>query len=240
MKKHKNQKMLAQFFFGTSLVLLTITACSSLSSNPPLRAKELAPDNLPPIIGQAAKVVKTPTGSIYAFSYQENGQHMTCQAPVTLDAQQQPIPQKRWAMRCSHPSAQATPQQVITRELSFSSDELFDWDKSKLSEMKPVGRQHVEQFAKLLRNEYSELPKLVVTGYTDRIGPPQAYENLALNRAEAVAEILKRSGIRQELITVQSKGSAESVVNCPAINATPQLIRCLQPNRRIKVQVIGN
>lgn len=165
---------------------------------------------------------------------------MTCQALITLNAQQQAIPQKRWAMRCSRPSVQATPRQVITRELSFSSDALFDLDKSKLSEMKPQGRQRVEQFAKLLRNEYSEPPKLVVTGYTDHIGPPQAQEKLALNRAEAVAEILKQSGIRQELITVQSKGSAEPVVNCPVISATPELIRCLQPNRRIKVQVIGN
>ncbi|WP_157832271.1 OmpA family protein [Pseudomonas sp. 09C 129] len=241
MKRQETPTMFAQLFFGISLMTLTVTACSSLSGNSPIRAKELAPDNLPPIVGQAAKVVKTPTSSIYAFSYHENGRHMTCQAPVTLDAQQQPIPQKRWVMRCSHPSAQATPQQVITRELSFSSDALFDLDKSKLNEMKPQGRQRVEQLAKSLRNEYSEQPKLIVTGYTDRIGSPQAQEKLALNLAKAVAEILRQSGIRQELITVQSKGSTESVVNCPGINTTtPELIRCLQPNRRIKVQVIGN
>jgi outer membrane protein OmpA-like peptidoglycan-associated protein len=231
--------MFAQLLFGI-LVIFTITACSNLSSNPPIRAKELAPDNRPPIAGQPAKVVKTPTGSIYALSYHENGQYMTCQAPITLDTQQQPIPQKHWAMQCSHPSVQTTPQQVTTRELSFSYDALFDLDKSKLSEMKPQGRQRVEQFAKLLRNEYSEPPKLVVTGYIDRIEPPHAQEKLALNRAEAVAEILKQSGIRQELITVQSNSSAESVANCPATNATPELIRCLQPYRRIKVQVIGN
>ncbi|MCP1446040.1 outer membrane protein OmpA-like peptidoglycan-associated protein [Pseudomonas sp. GGS8] len=42
------------------------------------------------------------------------------------------------------------------------------------------------------------------------------------------------------MIKVQGKGSTESVVDCPGDNITPELIHCLQPNRRVNVQVIGN
>ncbi|MFQ6557622.1 hypothetical protein Q7F05_16905 [Pseudomonas sp. Lb2C1-1] len=231
--------MIVQRLFGTA-VIFTLSACSSLSTDFSTQPEKLTPDHRAPVTGQAAKVINTPAGSIHAFSYQEDGKHITCQAPVNLDAQQQPMPQKNWTMRCTHPSIQAAPKQVVTRELSFSADTLFDLNKSKPNELSPLGRQHLEQFVESLRNEYSKPPQLVVTGNASPIGSPQDQEESTLNHAEIVAEFLKQSGISQNLITLKNTGNAETAVNCPAPDTPSKPSRCRHPNRQIKVQVIGN
>ncbi|MBK5416199.1 OmpA family protein [Pseudomonas sp. TH31] len=223
-----------------TLLVLALVACSNTEGLSGATKQPVVVDEKAPVAGEPAKVVTIPKGNVYAFSFDENGQHVTCQAPVTLDANQKIVQQKKWDMNCTQPSLQQIKQLTPARELNLSSDALFDFDKSGVQDIKALGRKSVEQLGKLLRNEYSQQPHLVLTGYTDRIGAPEANQVLALARAQSVAEILQRSGIARDHITVLGKGSANPRVDCPGVNATPELIRCLQPNRRVSIQVIGN
>lgn len=222
------------------LLVLTLSACTVERRQPDPSADTISVNEKANLAGEPAKVVSTTKGPVYAFSFDDKGQQTTCQGPVKLDENQNIVPQDQWSMQCSQPSIQELSPPAAKRELQLSSDALFDFGKSSLQDMKPKGRQHVQQFVKLLRNEYKHQPQLVLTGYTDRIGPPEANQKLALERAESVAQILERSGVSREMMTVLGKGSANPLVNCPGLTVTPELIRCLQPNRRVTVEVIGD
>jgi len=240
MKNYGVLKMQYQLIFLLSLFVLALTACTMKGSQPDTATQSITVDEKASLVGEPAKVVSTAKGLVYAFSFDDKGKRFTCQTPVKLDSNQKIIPQGQWVMHCAQPSIQLVKQLPPKRELNLSSDALFDFGKSDVQDMKAQGRQSVEQLAKLLRNEYSQHPQLVLTGYTDRIGPPEANQALALARAESVAEILRRSGINRDSITALSKGSANPLIDCPGVNVTPELIRCLQPNRRVTIDVIGN
>jgi OOP family OmpA-OmpF porin len=89
------------------------------------------------------------------------------------------------------------------------------------------------------------LEVIIGVGYTDRIGP-DAY-NLALSqrRAQAVKDYLVSKGIEPNRIYTEGKGKANPVKQCPDPSAKgevrnrTQLIQCLQPNRRVEVEVVG-
>lgn len=228
--------LFAQCMCNGLLTILALSGCSDLSTQSPTRTQAPSADNHPPVLGQMAKVIDTPAGPILAFSYDESGQRITCRLPVNLDAQRQPITQKNWIMQCAHPTVQATSQPLTTRELSFPAQTLFDAPGA--SEITPLGRRHLEQFAQSLNTAYHEPPQLVVTGYADPVGSAQERETLALHRALAIAARLEKTGVRPDLITVHSQDSAESLAECLTTRAAP--IDCEQFNRRIKIKVIGN
>ncbi|WP_165861596.1 OmpA family protein [Pseudomonas sp. GL93] len=194
----------------------------------------------PPLAGAPAKVVTTAKGDVYAFSFEEQGRRITCQTPVELDENKKIVTQNHWSLHCTQPSSQQLNQPIPKRELNIPADTLFDFGKSAVQDMKATGRQSVEQLARLVSKEYSQPPRWILTGYTDRIGLAADNVTLGLARAQSVAQVLQHTGIPQDSITVQGKGSDSPVVDCPGTALTPELIRCLQPNRRVAIEVIGN
>lgn len=240
MKAYGALKMQFTIIFFMSLFVLALTACAVKSGQPGATTHSITVAEKATLAGEPAKIVRTNKSLVYAFSFDDDGQRTTCQTPVILDENKKIIQNKQWNMHCSRPSLQELKPPVSKRELNLSSDALFDFGKSSEQDMKAEGRQNIEQFAKLLRNEYHQQPQLVLTGYTDRIGPPEANQILAFKRAESVAQILQRSGIRRDGITVAGKGSANPLVDCPGLSLTPELVHCLQPNRRVTIEVIGN
>ena len=243
MEPHGNQKMQGQNVFLSTLlaavilVLLVIglSACSATAAQPAIVVDEHAPK-----VGGPAKVVTTANGDIYAFSFIEDGQKITCHTPVKPNTDLQTVPHDQWRMVCTKPHLQETAQPIPVRKLDIPSDALFEFGKSGIEDMKPKGRRSLEQFAQLLHDDYSQQPQLILTGHTDRLGSAEANHRISLARAQSVAELLRRSGIARDQITVLGKGSAEPIAECPGTKATPQLIRCLQPNRRVGIEIIGN
>lgn len=220
------------------LAVVTLTACSSSNATSP-PAKPLLIDQASPVPGEPAKIVETGAGQRLAFSFEENGQQVTCTANVELDAQQQVVKTRQWQMTCTQPPAQ--PQQTAeTRKLDLPADALFRIGKSSVTDLQPGSRKRIEQFAQQLRREYREQPHLIVTGHTDRLGPDAVNRKLSLARARTVASLLTQQGIARNLIKVQGKGSEDPIVQCPGSRATLELVHCLQPNRRVNVQVIGD
>lgn len=71
------------------LLITTLPGCASHTALPPATSKD------PAVIGQ------TSAGPVYAFSYEENGQHVACETLVKLDKQQQMVPQQNWGMKCT-------------------------------------------------------------------------------------------------------------------------------------------
>ena len=80
----------------------------------------------------------------------------------------------------------------------------------------------------------SEVQRIEVVGYTDRIGSASYNQALSQRRAEAVRRALVDGGVAAEAIRAEGRGDAEPLVQCDQ-RSQPALIACLAPNRRVQI-----
>jgi OOP family OmpA-OmpF porin len=136
------------------------------------------------------------------------------------------------------PPPPAPPPPVRTR-VSFSADSLFDFGKDTV---KPAGKQALDNFASELKSARFEV--ITVTGYSDRIGSHEYNLRLSTRRAEAVKSYLvETQGIPADKVTAQGADGSDPVTKpdeCPGEKRTPKLIACLQPDRRVDVEVVAS
>lgn len=123
-----------------------------------------------------------------------------------------------------------------SRKVTFSADSLFDFDKATL---KPAGKQDLDKFSADLKGANFDV--ITVTGHSDRIGSHAYNMKLSTRRAEAVKTYLVESaGIPADKIMTKGVDGAEPVTKpgeCQGKKATKALITCLQPDRRVEVEV---
>lgn len=136
------------------------------------------------------------------------------------------------------PPAPPPPPPAPPRKVSFSADSLFDFDKSVVL---PAGKQELDKFASDLRNVNYDV--IAVTGHTDRFGTHAYNLKLSTRRAEAVSAYLVQSaGVPAGKISASGVDGANPVTKpgaCPGKKATKALIACLQPDRRVEIEVSG-
>jgi OmpA-OmpF porin, OOP family len=130
----------------------------------------------------------------------------------------------------------APPPPAAPMRVSFSADALFDFDKSVI---KPAGRAELDKFASQLRG--IQYDGVQVTGHTDRLGPHAYNLKLSERRAQAVREYLIQGGVASGKIAARGVDGADPVTGseCKGNKPTPALIACLQPDRRVDVEVTG-
>ena len=130
----------------------------------------------------------------------------------------------------------APPPPVVLRKVAFAADSLFGFDQATVS---PEGNRPLDKLAADLRG--SRYDVITVTGHTDRLGPHAYNLKLSTRRAEAVKTYLVASaGIPAGIIVTNGVNGAEPVTQpgqCLGEKATRKLINCLQPDRRVEVEV---
>lgn len=122
-------------------------------------------------------------------------------------------------------------------KVSLSADQLFDFDKAIL---KPEGKQALDDLTSKL--EGVKYDTIVVIGYADRIGAEAYNKKLSMRRAESVKSYLvNEKGIAADNIFTDGKGEANPVTGdtCKGGKKTKALVACLQPDRRVEVEVAG-
>jgi len=125
----------------------------------------------------------------------------------------------------------------VPTKVTFSADSLFDFDKTTV---KPAGAQDLDKFAADLRG--SNFDVITVTGHTDRIGSHAYNQKLSTRRAEAVSTYLVSAGIPADKIAAKGVDGSDPVTkpgDCVGKKASKELIACLQPDRRVDVEVSG-
>ena len=101
------------------------------------------------------------------------------------------------------------------QRVSFTAESLFDFDRSTLQS---EGRGTLDAFAgKLAGTQYDQI---TVEGHTDRLGTDAYNQQLSQRRADAV----------------KSYRAADCIRHAPSA----RLIACLQPERRVDIEVNGN
>lgn len=124
-----------------------------------------------------------------------------------------------------------------TRKVTFSAEELFDFDKAVL---RPAGKTALDNLASEINGVNYET--ILVTGHTDRIGSPQYNQKLSERRAGTVNAYLVSKGIPDNRTTSAGMGETQPVTKTDDCKGpvSKKVITCLQPDRRVEVDVKGS
>ena len=137
------------------------------------------------------------------------------------------------------PPPPPTPPPPVRTHVSFSADSLFDFGKDAV---RPAGKVALNEFAAELRGAQFEF--ITVIGHTDRIGSHAYNLALSVRRAESVKYYLVESaGISGGKVFARGVDGEDPVTkaeDCPGRERTPKLIACLQPDRRVDVEVAAS
>jgi outer membrane protein OmpA-like peptidoglycan-associated protein len=120
--------------------------------------------------------------------------------------------------------------------LELNADTLFAFNRSTLSS---EGKGTIDRLAKKIKTDYFNIKKIRIEGHTDRIGTKGYNDSLSEARAQTVANRLKRANPG---VYIEARGMGERYPitrGCKGDTATPELIECLAPDRRVSVEIIG-
>ncbi|MDO9143460.1 outer membrane beta-barrel protein [Rhodoferax sp.] len=185
-------------------------------------------------VGQKGDIDMASVGLVYRFGGKTPTPVAQTYAPAPVIIAQAPAP-----VYVAPPPPAPTPiPAAMPQRVSFSADSLFDFDSAAV---KPTGRAELDKLAANLRGV--DFDVIQVTGHTDRIGR-QAYNlKLSTQRAEAVGNYLvSAAGIPASKISTRGVNGADPVTKpgeCVGTKVTPALIACLQPDRRVDIEVTG-
>lgn len=127
-------------------------------------------------------------------------------------------------------------QRVVIQKLTLSTDVLFEFGKA---ELKDAGKQRLDEFASHMKG--AKVDEIVVIGHADRIGSEAYNEKLSEARAQSVKEYLAGRGAQTNVISAQGKGESAPVTGDQCKKMTgKKLIECLQPDRRVEIEVLGS
>ncbi len=128
---------------------------------------------------------------------------------------------------------------VTSRRYTLSADALFAFDKSDLSNMNAKGRQELDDLARELRS-FDQLQSVRISGHTDYLGSDMYNMALSQRRASTVREYLIQRGVPANITFAYGAGETQPVKQCVNNGNRQELIACLQPNRRVEVEVDGS
>ena len=120
--------------------------------------------------------------------------------------------------------------------VSFSSDEVFEFNKAVLTAT-AMSKLDKDVVAKL--PNCAKLELILVSGYTDRMGSQQYNQKLSEKRADAVKAYLVKKGVNASQIETMGMGKTLQIKSCPDGKDRKALIACLAPNRRAVVEIKG-
>jgi OOP family OmpA-OmpF porin len=133
------------------------------------------------------------------------------------------------------PPVMAAPQR---RRVSFAADSLFGFDQSVV---RPEGRAALDTFAREVQGTSFDV--ITVEGHTDRLGSTAYNQSLSQRRAEVVkAYLVGTGGVDAAKVSAVGRGESSPVTkpeDCKGERPTPRLVACLQPDRRVVVEVTG-
>ena len=130
------------------------------------------------------------------------------------------------------PVAPPPPPPARFEKVTMSATELFAFDSAKLNPNQPK----LDDIATLLNNN-TGVSNIVITGYADRIGSKKYNQKLSEQRAASVKDYLVGKGVDGSRLSIQGKGEENPVVTCNN-KKRADLIKCLEPNRRVEVEQI--
>jgi OOP family OmpA-OmpF porin len=194
-------------------------------------------------VGSRGDIDHLSVGLVYSWGQARKPAPVMAAAPVQVVQAAPPPPAPMVVAPPPPPPPAPVPVPVVVvplpTKVSLSADSLFAFDKSAIS---PDGKQQLDAFATKLKAIDYEF--VTVTGHTDRIGRLPYNMKLSKQRADAVGNYLVReSGIPEAKVLARGQAGSDQVTKpgeCVGTKPTKALIACLQPDRRVDLEVNGS
>ncbi len=128
----------------------------------------------------------------------------------------------------------------VTQKVTLAADALFDFDKAVL---RSEGKAKLDELAAKVGGISLEV--ILAVGHADRIGSDKYNQALSEKRAAAVKQYLVSKGVEANRVYTEGKGEKQPVTGdkCNKLGKdngkNKKLVECLQPDRRVEVEVIG-
>jgi len=183
-------------------------------------------------VGNRGDINLVTVGFVYRFGSKPQAPTPRAVASIPVEVAPAPI------VLTVVPEPVVVPAPLPPVKVTFSADSLFDFNKANIN---PVGQQALDKFSSDLKDVNYDVIK--VTGHTDRIGSHAYNLKLSTRRAEAISAYLVTSaGIPAEKINALGVDGTDPVTkpgDCEGKRVSKELIKCLQPDRRVDIEVIG-
>jgi OmpA-OmpF porin, OOP family len=199
---------------------------------------------IPYAIDARNTVARSGTGLCWRTGYWSPAAASTAKAgefPVGCECDSDIVPKESCVAPVAAAPAQAPAAAPAVRptadKVKLSADTLFDFDKAVL---KPEGRTKLDELASQAKG--IKLEVILAVGHTDRLGSDTYNQKLSERRAAAVKTYLVSKGVEANRIYTEGKGKKQPVTGaqCNNVKNRKALIECLQPDRRVEVEVIGS
>lgn len=145
---------------------------------------------------------------------------------------------------CEPKAAAAAPAapgaKPASSKVTLAADALFDFDKAVL---RSEGKAKLDELAAKVGGISLEV--ILAVGHADRIGSDKYNQALSEKRAAAVKQYLVSKGVEANRVYTEGKGEKQPVTGdkCNKLGKdngkNKKLVECLQPDRRVEVEVIG-
>lgn len=148
-----------------------------------------------------------------------------------------PPPPKTRAMPPPPPAAAPKP---AAEKVTLAADALFDFDKAVLRQ---EGKASLDGVLGKIKG--IKLEVIIAVGHADRIGSDKYNQALSEKRAAAVKDYLVSKGMEPNRVYTEGKGEKQPVTGdkCQKMGqdhrSNKKLVACLQPDRRVEIEVIG-
>ena len=136
-----------------------------------------------------------------------------------------------------------TAPQPTPEKIDLPAAALFKFDHSDLAHVLPAEKRKLDELVLRLKS-WKKIETLSIKGYADRLGSNAYNDKLSLARAQTIAAYFAKQGIVADKVQVSGMDHSASVATttltqCPAKLPARKLIQCLQPDRRIALEVTG-
>ncbi len=186
-------------------------------------------------VGNRGDIDLVSLGLVYRFGTNRPAPVYVARAAAPEPAAPAVAPAPVVAAPAARPASIPPPQ---PQKVKLSSDALFDFDQATI---KTEGKQRLDKFVADLRGTTFEF--ITVAGHTDRFGTEAYNLRLSTRRADAVKNYLSGpAGIPAAKITATGAGESQPLTKpdeCKGQRPTKALIACLQPDRRVELEVSG-
>jgi len=141
----------------------------------------------------------------------------------------------------AQPAPAPEPPRPVIQKLTLSTDVLFDFNSAELKE---AGKRRLDELASQVKD--ADVDEIIAVGHADRIASDDYNQKLSEARAEAVKNYLAGKASNANRVTAEGKGESMPVTgeDCkkmgPERASNKKLVACLQPDRRVEIEVLGS
>lgn len=236
--------------------LLTVAALSSIGfASNALAVKDLVIDTAaqtvrPYVVDSRGVIVRDPYGLCWRTGYwtpelAAKTPLVGSDFPAGCECDKDLMPKEACEPKAAAPAPEAAPAPApapapkpAAEKVTLAADALFDFDKATL---RPEGKQKLDDVVSKLDKIVLEV--IIAVGHTDRIGSDKYNQKLSERRAQAVKDYLVGKGVEPNRVYTEGKGESQpKTTDCkgkPETGANKKLVACLQPDRRVEIEIIG-